>query len=103
MLLMMIPAAAAENAVLDLRGHTHVSVQFAADASVLTVVYPQMTFADACILVCDGHAAMIDAGGYAQEEAVMSALSTGSSARIRIMTMSRALRRLSASIRSGSI
>lgn len=74
MLLMMIPAAAAENAVLDLRGHTHVTVQFAADAPVLTVVYPQMTFADACILVCDGHAAMIDAGGYAQEEAVMSAI-----------------------------
>ncbi len=73
-LLLFIPAATAENAVLDLRGHTHVTVQFAAEASVLTVVYPQMTFADACILVCDGHAAMIDAGGYAQEEAVMSAI-----------------------------
>lgn len=33
-----------------------------------------MTFADAAILVCDGHAGMIDAGGYAEESAVQTAL-----------------------------
>ena len=33
-----------------------------------------MTFADAAILICDGHAGMIDAGGYAEESAVQTAL-----------------------------
>lgn len=66
-------AAHADAPVLDLRAHD-ADARFPSDASVLTVAFPQMTFADAAILVCDGHAGMIDAGGYAEESAVQTAL-----------------------------
>lgn len=72
-LLIFLPSALADIPVLDLRARD-ADVRFPPDAAVLTVVFPQMTFADAAILVCDGHAGMIDAGGYAEESAVQIAL-----------------------------
>lgn len=72
-LLIFSSAAHADVPVLDLRTHD-ADARFPSDASVLTVAFPQMTFADAAILVCDGHAGMIDAGGYAEESAVQTAL-----------------------------
>lgn len=62
--------------VWDWRASPDSNISFFDDVSVLTVVFPQMHLADACILLCDGHAAMIDAGGYAQEESVLSAICT---------------------------
>ena len=67
-LLIFSSAALADVPVLDLRAHD-ADARFPSDAAVLTVAFPQMTFADAAILVCDGHAGMIDAGGYAEESA----------------------------------
>lgn len=72
-LLIFSSAARADAPVLDLRARS-ADVRFPPDAAVLTVAFPQMTFADAAILVCDGHAGMIDAGGYAEESAVQIAL-----------------------------
>ena len=72
-LLIFSSAALADVPVLDLRAHD-ADARFPSDAAVLTVAFPQMTFADAAILVCDGHAGMIDAGGYAEESAVQTAL-----------------------------
>lgn len=72
-LLIFSSAAHADVPVLDLRAHD-ADARFPSDAAVLTVAFPQMTFADAAILVCDGHAGMIDAGGYAEESAVQTAL-----------------------------
>lgn len=72
-LLIFSSAAHADAPVLDLRTHD-ADARFPSDAAVLTVAFPQMTFADAAILVCDGHAGMIDAGGYAEESAVQTAL-----------------------------
>lgn len=66
--------AAADVPVLDLRASPRSRVSLPADESILTIVFPQMFFADACILLCDGHAAMIDAGGYAQEDSVLRAI-----------------------------
>ena len=63
----------ADSPVVDLRGRD-ADVRFPDGAPVLTVLFPRMTFADAAILVCDGHAGMIDAGGYAQEADVQMAL-----------------------------
>ena len=74
-LLIFSSAALADVPVLDLRAHD-ADARFPSDAAVLTVAFPQMTFADAAILVCDGHAGMIDAGGYAEESAVQTALET---------------------------
>ena len=73
MLLIFLNAALADVPVLDLRAHD-ADARFPSDAAVLTVAFPRMTFADAAILVCDGHAGMIDAGGYAEESAVQTAL-----------------------------
>ena len=72
-LLIFSSAALADVPVLDLRAHD-ADARFPSDTAVLTVAFPQMTFADAAILVCDGHAGMIDAGGYAEESAVQTAL-----------------------------
>ena len=72
-LLIFSSDAHADVPVLDLRAHD-ADARFPSDAAVLTVAFPQMTFADAAILVCDGHAGMIDAGGYAEESAVQTAL-----------------------------
>ena len=72
-LLIFSSAAHADVPVLDLRAHD-ADARFPSEAAVLTVAFPQMTFADAAILVCDGHAGMIDAGGYAEESAVQTAL-----------------------------
>lgn len=60
--------------VWDLRASPDRDISFSDEESVLTVVFPQMHLADACILLCDGHAAMIDAGGYAQQESVLHAI-----------------------------
>lgn len=65
-LLIFLSDAHADVPVLDLRAHD-ADARFPSDAAVLTVAFPQMTFADAAILVCDGHAGMIDAGGYAED------------------------------------
>lgn len=74
-LLLALPtfSALADSPVVDLRGRDAV-VRFPDDAPILTVLFPQMFFADAAILLCDGHAALIDAGGYAQEASVQTAL-----------------------------
>ena len=68
MLLIFLTSALADVPVLDLRAHD-ADARFPSDAAVLAVAFPRMTFADAAILVCDGHAGMIDAGGYAEESA----------------------------------
>lgn len=57
-LLIFSSAAHADVPVLDLRAHD-ADARFPSDAAVLTVAFPQMTFADAAILVCDGHAGIL--------------------------------------------
>ena len=58
-LLIFSSAALADVPVLDLRAHD-ADARFPSDAAVLTVAFPQMTFADAAILVCDGPAGTED-------------------------------------------
>lgn len=66
--------AQADTPVLDVRTTPNVHISLPSDGQLLTIVFPQMHLADGCILLYDGHAAMIDAGGYAQEESVLNAI-----------------------------